>query len=129
MRFLKLFLILNFFIISSVFADIGCNLGREIYPFATGQVTSSGLPIYSSSYPITIRTWNNDPNCGILNSKIVSQNKQCVVGNNSFGTLYYYNASDNNCQPVNVPIDTLALLGLLSVGIMGYYFITRKISI
>jgi hypothetical protein len=74
MKSIKIILLLSFLLSSFyVEANYGCNIGNYIYPHATGGVNSSGDPKYYSTEPITIRWWDQDPNCGIRDNKIYAR--------------------------------------------------------
>jgi hypothetical protein len=111
-------------------ANYGCNTGNVIYPSATGRSNSYGDPYYYSATPITIRWWDQDPNCGILSSKIryrTNGDDNCQIqGTNSWGIVYYYNPADNNCVPL--PLDDYIPLLVLLTALTGGYFIRNSLS-
>ncbi|MDQ7948997.1 MAG: hypothetical protein REI78_09715 [Pedobacter sp.] len=106
-----------------------CNTGNYLYPNATGGLNSSGDPTYYNSNPITIRWWDQDPNCGILNSKIKARSSgddNCQVVGGAWGVIYSYNPSDNSCVPL--PIDDYIPIVVILTALLGAYLIRRHVS-
>lgn len=130
MKFLKYILAAFLLILSfSAMANYGCNLGNTIYPNATGGVNASGYPTYYASEPITIRWWDGDPNCGIRDNRIYPRtdgNDKCQVNGVNWGTVYYFNPADNNCAPMNLPLDDYTWVILAVVGGLGALYISKK---
>lgn len=95
-----------------------CNLGNQIFPNTTNLFNvpfNPDVERFNNSGPITIRWWNEDPNCGILDSKLIKTNKRCIVGN-QYGRIVEYRPIDINCE---LPLDDYApLLGLALVFII-----------
>jgi len=88
----------------------GCNLGNQVFPNTTNLFNvpfNPDVERFNNSQPITIRWWNEDPNCGILDSKLIKTNNRCIVGN-TYGRIVEYSQVDINCdRPIeNTPIDT-----------------------
>jgi len=99
--------------------DRGCNTGNQVFPNSTNLFNvpfNPDVERFNNSQPITIRWWNEDPNCGILDVKLIKINNRCIVGN-QYGRIVEYTQSDINCdRPIeNTPIDTFAPFLLLAV--------------
>ncbi len=108
-------------------ADYGCNTGNLIYPNARGTNDANGDPRYYNTNPITIRWWDQDPNCGIRSNKIytrTSGDDNCAVDGTNTGVVYYYNPNDNNCIPL--PLDDYVWVMILAMGGIGYYILRKK---
>jgi len=133
-KYLK-YIVAVILVLISVFlakASTGCNLGNQIFPNATGGVNATGYPTYHNTNPITIRWWEGDTNCGILDSKIQkrsnNQDKCEVIGNN-WGVVYLYSDSNNSCTPtppMGLPLDDYNWAIILGVGAVGGFVIARK---
>lgn len=111
-------------------ASLACNTGNYLYPNATGGYNSSGDPLYYNTNPITIRWWDQDPNCGIRDNKIkyrTNGDDNCQIVGGSWGVIYVYNASDNNCIPL--PIDDYIPLLVLLVALTGAYFLRKRLAV
>lgn len=99
-----------------------CDIGDYIFP---NSISLFNVPFnpdverFNNSNPITIRWWNEDPNCGILDSKLIKTNNRCIVGN-QYGRIVEYSHVDINCdRPIeNTPIDTFAPILLLAVSVL-----------
>lgn len=108
-------------------ANLACNTGNYLYPNATGGYNSSGDPLYYNTNPITIRWWDQDPNCGIRDNKIkyrTNGDDNCQIVGGAWGVIYVYNPADNNCIPL--PIDDYIPLILILTACTGVYFVRRK---
>lgn len=108
----------------------GCNMGNIIYPNTTGLYNvpfNSDVERFYPTNPIDIRTWNNDPKCGILDNKLVSTKQRCIVNDQYGAGIVYYNSYDikYDCdQPIeNTPIDYSIVLLLIYVAVIFYGFI------
>jgi hypothetical protein len=127
MKFLK-----HIFIFSILFtalhgnAAVGCNIGNQIYPQATGGVNTTGYALFYNSSPITIRWYDQDPACGILSTKISMKSNAMdycqIVGTNTWGIKYNFNPNDNSCLPL--PLDDYIWLLVIGAGAIGWWFIT-----
>lgn len=130
MKFLKYIIASILLLISfNSMANYGCNVGNQIYPNATGGVNASGYPTYYASEPITIRWWDEDPNCGIRDNRISPRSNnedKCQVNGVNWGTVYYFNPADNSCKPMNLPLDDYTWAILLVVGGIGAFYISKK---
>lgn len=134
-QYLKQLIILILFCIGGFAANAtsyGCNLGNQIYPDATGKKNSNRYPTYFNRNPITIRWWDEDPNCGIIDNRIknsTNSNDKCEVIGNSWGILAAYNPADNTCKVIPVPLDDYIFPILILVGCLGVYFINRRANL
>lgn len=111
-------------------ANYACNTGRYLYPNATGGNNSSGDPYYYNSGAIYLRTWDGDPTCGIRDNKIsyrTNGDDNCQIVGGSWGIVYYYKPSDNNCLPL--PLDDYIPLLVLLTALVGGYFIRNRFSL
>jgi hypothetical protein len=110
-------------------ANYGCNIGNYIYPNATGGKNSTGDPMYYNTNPITIRWWDQDPNCGIRDNKIYARTNgddNCEVSGKNWGVVYYYNPADNNCVPL--PLDDYVWVMMLGIGGFCFWLLRKKIG-
>lgn len=111
----------------------GCNMGNIIYPNTTGLFNvpfNSDVERFYPTNPIDIRTWDNDPKCGIRDNKLVLTNQRCIVNNQYGAGIIYYNSYDikYDCKPIlETPFDySIILLTIyLIVGIYGFIKITK----
>jgi hypothetical protein len=125
-------------------AQVGCRVGNYIYVTPTGGYfgnnPSDRFPIYSNVGQIAKRNGAQDSQCGILRSKADSYpivaavpsnpNSNCALSTNlgDYGKLIIYNTSDNNCAPVNVPLDNYTPILLVLFGGIGAYFLRLRSS-
>ena len=133
--FFFLFLVLSLFSKRS-FADIGCNLGNDIFPTSSNLNNASGYPYYNNSGSFPIRWWNEDPRpCGIRDNKITAivimkdgqNDAKCqILGTNNWGMLYSYNPLDNTC---NLPLDDYIPLFILIFSAFGFYYLRKRGSL
>jgi hypothetical protein len=130
MKLIKIVFFLSLLLSSFyVKANYGCNIGNYIYPNATGGHNNSGDPLYYNSDPITIRWWDQDPNCGIRDNKIYARTNgddNCEVNGSNWGVVYYFNPADNNCIPL--PIDDYVWVLVFLVGGVGALAIRKRVS-
>ncbi|WP_316824814.1 hypothetical protein [Pedobacter miscanthi] len=125
MKVLFLVLALFFLKISSSSADVGCNLGDNIYPDLTAEIYRDcpgciGIPVYSTSNPVHLVN-NMEQACGVpRNSVNTTSLGSCKVktGPSTYtpGSLNSYDPSLNDC-----PIDSGALILLVVFSIIGVF--------
>lgn len=121
-KFFYIFSILSFFFASYTSAAVGCSIYSGLYPNKNGSINpSTGNVYYNNTGYIAYRYYPQDPNCGILETKIKSYTPatRCdVIGIRTWGELVNYNPKDNNC--VEVPLDDYVLPILLIIGGIAY---------
>lgn len=79
----------------------GCNLGNVIYPNSTGQFNvpfNPDVERFQQSDPISIRFYDEDPQCGIRNTSIKSTGERCIVGNVYGNSIVKYREESINCN-------------------------------
>lgn len=114
-------ILLTFFTVKTN-AAIGCSTYNGLYPNSNGTTNpATGNIQYKNTDYIAFRYWEEDPNCGIRDTKIVkySPYTQCdVIGVQNWGELVVYNPADNSC--VEVPIDDYVFPAVLIMGMVAY---------
>lgn len=124
-------------------ADIGCRIGNYILTERSDLTFRHGkhnLPIFTfeagKSHTIRKRDWKKDTNCGIdrevankyplAAGYALNPNSRCSPSNNPYdiGRLVVYNPADNTC--VNVPLDDYVGFILLTMALVGAYFISKQ---
>ena len=135
--FIILVAVLSLFQLNKLQAQVGCRTGNYIYTVQNGTAKngSSTIPKFTATDRITIRNYDNDPNCGIdrntSNSYPLASptrenpNSDCTSDFSlpDIGKLITYNNRDNTCH---VPLDDYIPILLIASAGLGFFFLRKR---